>query len=47
MKKLVRYYKNAFKFYECDEDDLIIVKPEYHEYFYGLIKELIKLEKNM
>jgi hypothetical protein len=46
MKKLVRYYKNAFKFYECDEDDLIIVKPEYDEYCYGLIQEVSKLEKN-
>ena len=45
MKKLVRYYKNAFKFYECDEDDLIIVKPEYDEYCYGLIQEVSKLEK--
>lgn len=46
VKKLVRYYKNAFKFYECDEDDLIIVKPDYDMECYGLIQEVSKLEKN-
>ncbi len=46
IKKLVRYYKNTFKFYECDEDDLIIVKPEYDENCYGLIQEVNKLIKN-
>ena len=46
VKKLVRYYKNELKFYECDEDDLIIVKPNYDENCYGLIQEVDKLEKN-
>ncbi len=46
IKKLVRYYKNAFKFYECDEDDLIIVKPEYDDDCYGLIQEVSKLASN-
>lgn len=46
VKKLVRYYKNVFKFYECDEDDLIIVKPDYDMDCYGLIQEVSKLEKN-
>lgn len=46
VKKLVKYYKNAFKFYECDEDDLIIVKPSYDENCYGLIQEVSRLEKN-
>ena len=46
VKKLVRYYKNAFKFYECDEDNLIIVKPDYDLDCYGLIQEVSKLEKN-
>lgn len=46
VKKLVKYYINAFKFYECDEDDLIIIKPEYDENCYGLIQEVSKLEKN-
>ena len=46
VKKLVRYYKNALKFYECDEDDLIIVKPEYDKDCYGLMQEVSKLEEN-
>lgn len=46
IKKLVRYYKNAFKFYECDDDDLVIVKPDYDEDCYGLIQEVNKLESN-
>lgn len=46
IKKLVRYYKNALKFYECDEDDLIIVKPEYDDDCYGLIQEVSKLSQN-
>jgi hypothetical protein len=46
IRKLVRYYKNALKFYESDEDDLIIVKPDYDENCYGLIQEVNKLEKN-
>lgn len=46
IKKLVRYYKSAFKFYESDEDDLIIVKPDYDENCYGLIQGVNSLEKN-
>ena len=46
IKKLVSYYKNAFKFYESEEDDLIIVKPDYDENCYGLIQEVKMLEKN-
>jgi hypothetical protein len=46
IKKLVKYYKNAFKFYESDEDDLIIVTPDYDEDCYGLIQEVNKLNVN-
>ncbi len=46
IKKLVRYYKSAFKFYECDDDDLLIVKPDYDEDCYGLIQEVNRLEVN-
>ena len=45
VRKLIRYYRNAFKFYECDEDDFIIVKPDYDKDCYGLIQEVNKLEK--
>lgn len=45
-KNLVNYYKNDFKFYECEDDDLIIVKPDYDEDCYGLIQEVSMLEKN-
>lgn len=46
IKKLVRYYKSALKFYECEEDDIIIIKPEYDEDCYGLIQEISKLSSN-
>lgn len=46
LKTLVRYYKNTLKFYECDEDDLIIVKPAYDNFCYGLIQEIDKLGSN-
>lgn len=46
IKKLVRYYKSALKFYECDEDDIIIIRPEYDEDCYGLIQEITKLSSN-
>lgn len=46
IKKLVSYYKNVFKFYESEDDDLIIVKPDYDENCYGLIQEVKMLEKN-
>lgn len=46
IKRLVAYYKNAFKFYESEDDDLIIVKPDYDENCYGLIQEVNMLEKN-
>ena len=46
IKKLVSYYKNAFKFYESEDDDLTIVKPDYDENCYGLIQEVSMLQKN-
>lgn len=46
IKKLVRYYKSALKFYECEEDDIIIIKPEYDKNCYGLIQEISKLSSN-
>lgn len=46
IKKLVRYYKSALKFYECEEDDIIIIKPEYDDNCYGLIQEISKLPGN-
>lgn len=46
IKKLVNYYKNDFKFYECEDDDLVIVKPDYDEDCYGLIQEVCMLEDN-
>lgn len=46
IKKLVRYYKSALKFYECDQDDIIIIQPEYDEDCYGLIQEITKLSSN-
>lgn len=46
IKKLVRYYKSALKFYECEEDDIIIIKPEYDKDCYGLIQEISKLSIN-
>ena len=46
IKKLVRYYKDALKFYECEEDDIIIIKPEYDKYCYGLVEEISKLAEN-
>ena len=36
MKKLISYYKNNFKFSECDEG-IKFVKPEYDNHCYGLI----------
>ena len=36
MKKLISYYKNNFKFSECDEC-IKFVKPEYDNHCYGLI----------
>lgn len=46
IKSLVNYYKNDFKFYECEDDDLVIVKPDYDEDCYGLIQEVSMLESN-
>ena len=46
IKKLVSYYKSAFKFYESEDDDLVILKPDYDEDCYGLIQEVNMLEKN-
>lgn len=46
IKSLVNYYKNDFKFYECEDDDLVIVKPDYDEDCYGLIQEVGMLENN-
>lgn len=46
VKKLVNYYKNAFKFYESEEDDLVIVKPDYDEDCFGLIQEINMMENN-
>ena len=46
IKKLVAYYKSAFKFYESDDDNLVIVKPDYDADCYGLIQEVNMLEKN-
>lgn len=46
IRKLVSYYKSAFKFYESEDDDLVIIKPDYDEDCYGLIQEVKMLEKN-
>lgn len=46
IKKLVLYYKNAFKFYESANDDLTLVKPDYDEDCFRLIQEVKMLEKN-
>lgn len=45
VKKLVRYYKNDFKFYECDES-VKLVKPDYDNFCYGLIQRVSDLKKN-
>lgn len=45
IKKLISYYKNVFKFSECDEG-IKFVKPEYDNYCYGLIQEVAELECN-
>lgn len=44
VKKLVRYYKNDFKFYECDES-MKLVKPDYDNYCYGLVQQVNDLKK--
>lgn len=46
IQELVRYYKDDLKFYECEEDDIIIIKPEYDQYCYGLVEEISKLAEN-
>lgn len=46
IQKLVRYYKSDLKFYECEEDNIIIVKPEYDKNCYGLVEEISKLADN-
>lgn len=46
IKRLVYYYKSAYKFYECDEDDIIIIKPEYDRECYSLVQEIAKLREN-
>lgn len=46
IKRLVYYYKSAYKFYECDEDDIIIIKPEYDRECYSLVQEIAKLKQN-
>lgn len=46
IKSLVNYYKNDFKFYESEDDDLVIVKPDYDEDCYGLIQEVSILSSN-
>ena len=45
VKKLVRYYKNDFEFYECDES-MKLVKPDYDNYCYGLVQQVNDLKKN-
>lgn len=45
VKKLVRYYKNDFKFYECG-DGMKFVKPDYDNYCYGLVQNISDLLKN-
>lgn len=45
MKKLISYYKNNFKFSECDEG-IKFVKPEYDNHCYGLIQRVSKMESN-
>mgnify|MGYP000846480683 FL=1 len=45
IKKLVYYYKSSLKFYECD-DDIMLIKPEYDENCYGLVQEIAKLREN-
>lgn len=44
-RKLISYYKNNFKFSECDEG-IKFVKPEYDNYCYGLIQRVSDLESN-
>ncbi len=44
-RKLVSYYKNNFKFSECDEG-IKFVKPEYDNYCYGLMQRVSDLERN-
>ena len=45
MKKLISYYKNNFKFVDCDEG-LKFVKPEYDNHCYGLVQHVSKLDGN-
>lgn len=44
-RKLVSYYKNHFKFSEC-EGTVKFIKPEYDNYCYGLVQEVSKLKIN-
>lgn len=44
-RKLVSYYKNHFKFSECEET-IKFIKPEYDNYCYGLIQEVAELKTN-
>lgn len=45
VRKLVRYYKNDLKFYECDAG-MKFVKPDYDNYCYGLVQDISELLKN-
>lgn len=46
IQKLVHYYKNALKFYECQDDGINIIEPDYDENCYGLVQEISKLRIN-
>ena len=45
IKKLVDYYKNNFKFSECD-GGIQLVKPDYDRSCYGLIQKVATLQHN-
>lgn len=44
-RKLIRHYKNNFKFSECTEG-IKLIKPEYDNHCYGLIQCVSDLENN-
>lgn len=46
LSTLVRYYKEALKFYESYEDNLIIIKPSYDNFCHGLVQEISQLRTN-
>lgn len=44
-KRLVQYYKNDLKFYECNET-MKFVKPDYDKFCYGLLQKISDLQRN-